>query len=58
MALVLTLAQVSLGFRIISESDQMLVMAHYWFAVAILVLLADSSILAARQRGKSTTSTA
>jgi len=53
LALVLTLAQVALGFRILAVPDPMLAMAHQGIAIVILVLLALGGMLAARGRRKS-----
>ncbi|MDA4117573.1 MAG: hypothetical protein OK455_04435 [Thaumarchaeota archaeon] len=58
LALVLTLGQVALGFRILAVPDPMLTMAHQGIAIAILVILALASMLAARQRRRSMTATA
>jgi len=53
LALVLTLAQVALGFRLLSSPDNMLLMTHQGIAVVILVLLGLGGMLAARSRRKS-----
>jgi hypothetical protein len=50
LAFVLTLAQVVLGFRILSEPDPSLLMAHQGIAFVILILLAIGGMLGARQR--------
>lgn len=47
---ILVLAQVALGFRILSVNDQQLVMSHQGAAFAILVLVGLSEMLFARQR--------
>ncbi len=49
-AFVLTFAQVALGFRMLSVSDDMLVMAHEGLALLVLVLLGLGGMLAARGR--------
>jgi hypothetical protein len=58
LAFVLTLAQVALGFRILSSPDNMLVMSHEGIAVVVLVLLGLGGMLAARSRRRSMTATA
>ncbi len=55
LAFVLTLAQVSLGFRLLSASDQSLAMAHQGIAIVILVVLGLSGMLAARERRRAVT---
>ena len=50
LAFVLTLAQVALGFRDLSEPSTMLLMAHEGLALAILILLALGGMLSARGR--------
>jgi hypothetical protein len=50
LAFVLTLAQVALGFRVLSSPDEMLIMAHEGLALVILVLLALGGMLVARGR--------
>ncbi len=55
LAFVLTLAQVALGFRILSSPDDTLVMSHEGIALVILVLLGLGGMLAARSRRRSAT---
>jgi hypothetical protein len=58
LAFVLTLAQVALGFRVLSSPDQMLIMTHEGIAIVILVLLGLGGMLAARSKRKSMIATA
>jgi len=58
LAFVLTLAQVALGFRVLSSPDQMLIMSHEGIAIVILVLLGLGGMLGARSRRKAMTATA
>jgi hypothetical protein len=53
LALLLTFAQVALGFRILAMPDEMLTMAHQGLALVILILLGMGGMLAARARRKS-----
>ncbi len=55
LALLLTFAQVALGFRILATSDTSLAMAHQGVALVILVLLGLGGMLAARARRKAPT---
>jgi hypothetical protein len=55
---ILVLAQVALGFRILSVSDQQLAMSHQGAGIAILVLLGLSEMMFARQRRAQATSSA
>jgi hypothetical protein len=50
LALLLTFAQVSLGFMLLFNPQQMLIMTHQGIAVVILVLLLLGGILASRAR--------
>lgn len=50
LALVLTLAQVALGFRLLASPDTMLEMAHEGLALLILILLGVGGMMAARAR--------
>ena len=47
---IIVLAQTALGFRILSVSDQQLVMSHQGAGIAILVLLGLSEMMLARQK--------
>lgn len=47
---ILVLAQVALGFRLLTAADQQLVMSHEGAAIAVLILLALSEMTFARQR--------
>jgi len=47
---ILVLAQVALGFRLLTAADQQLVMSHEGAAIVILVLLGLSEATFARQR--------
>lgn len=55
---ILVLAQIALGFRILTVSDQQLVMSHQGAGIAILVLLGLSEMMFARQRRAQAPSTA
>ena len=50
LAFVLVLAQLALGFRILTVSDDQLAMSHEGIAVVILVLLAVTTVVDARQK--------
>jgi len=58
LTFVLVLAQLALGFRILTVADDQLVMGHEGIAVLILVLLAFTTMLDARQAKRSTALTA
>lgn len=47
---IIVLAQIALGFRILSVIDQQLVMSHQGAGIAILVLLGLSEMMFARQK--------
>lgn len=53
---IIVLAQIALGFRIMSVSDQQLVMSHQGAGIAILVLLGLSEMMFARQKRAQTPS--
>jgi hypothetical protein len=57
LAFVLTLAQVALGFRELSEPSTMLLMAHEGLAFLILILLALGGVLSGRARRSLATTT-
>jgi hypothetical protein len=52
LALVLTLAQVALGFSLLASPSEGVLMAHQGIAILILILLAVGGVLAARSRRK------
>ena len=54
---ILVLAQTALGFRILSVSDQQLVMSHQGAGIAILVLLGLSEMMFVRQKRAQAAST-
>jgi hypothetical protein len=54
LTFVLVLAQVALGFRILTVPDEQLLMGHEGIAFGILVLIAIGESLGARRRRKAT----